>query len=149
MSALEGKKWLDETVNQLITAVAKDLLHEDNVINDLKSVLPGFQNTKQKQEKVSEISTEIVKNFKAKAHEEIMRSEKTTKVEKREEFEKENKSSRAAWRINGDPVHDTFAQRHSVYVEHLENLKVERKKLEVEVEKKKNEYQSRVAKRKL
>ncbi|KAI6209803.1 hypothetical protein M3Y96_00259800 [Aphelenchoides besseyi] len=150
MSALEGRKWLEENVNQLIIAVTKDLLHEDNVINDLKSVLSGFQGTKQKQEKISEISNEIVKNFKAKAHEEIMTSEKTTKVlEKREELEKDNKSSRAAWRINGDPVHDTFAQRHSVYVEHLENLKEARKKLEVEVEKKKSEYESRAAKRKL
>jgi hypothetical protein len=53
--------------------------------------------------------------------------------ERFEEFDNEEQQvKKKPWRINGDPQHDTYAQRRQVYVDYIEKLQGAAAQLEME-----------------
>jgi hypothetical protein len=52
--------------------------------------------------------------------------------ERFEEFDNKEQQTKKPWRINGDPQHDTYAQRRQVYKDYLEKLESAAAELEKE-----------------
>ncbi|KAI6240700.1 hypothetical protein M3Y99_00440700 [Aphelenchoides fujianensis] len=140
MEADDPKAAFEPRLRELIHAVTKDLLHEDNVQHDLKQAVGGYKRDERRDEQLEAICTDVREEFKRRVFARTMEHPKMKAL-----FS--HSKGRSAWRLNGNPQHDTFAQRRLVYEEHLADLKATDRKLDEQLKAKRREIQELIKQR--
>ncbi|KAI6192022.1 hypothetical protein M3Y97_00291000 [Aphelenchoides bicaudatus] len=116
-------KTFDKCVDQLLDAVTTDMIHVDNLSGDISKVSSN-KVTRDKKKKLGEIREKVLDQFR----EEVKKSVETklkpslNLQECFDDFENKHQQAKKAWRINGDPQHDTYAQRRPIYLDYLKQL---------------------------
>ncbi|KAI6229951.1 hypothetical protein M3Y99_01117400 [Aphelenchoides fujianensis] len=147
MEADDPKAAFEPRLRDLIHAVTKDLLHEDNVQHDLKQAVGGYRRDERRDEQLAAICTDVREEFKSRVFTKTMEHSKMKPVFEKMRESQNHSKGRSAWRLTGNPQHDTFAQRRRVYADHLADLEAIERELGQQLKEKRREIQELIKQR--